>query len=110
MKPVEQSNSSRSRNWWKTAFLMEIAVGAGGEVQWSCARNRTAQHQRIDAGDQLGRDEPWSWSGCCMPITLRNKKKSRSRHLALEMKGKVPMSPRCLRGADGRCPVYPQVR
>ena len=27
-----------------------------GEVQWSCARNRTAQHQRIDAGDQLGTD------------------------------------------------------
>ncbi|CAE7853798.1 NLRC3, partial [Symbiodinium sp. KB8] len=64
-----------------------------GEVQWSCARNRTAQHQRIDAGDQVGRDEPWSWSGCCMPITLRNKKKSRFRHLALELKGKVPMSP-----------------
>ncbi|CAE7879451.1 NLRC3, partial [Symbiodinium sp. KB8] len=37
-----------------------------GEVQWSCARNRTAQHQRIDAGDQVGGDE---------------------------LKGKVPMSP-----------------
>ena len=37
-----------------------------GEVQWSCARNRTAQHQRIDAGDQSGTDE---------------------------LKGKVPMSP-----------------
>ena len=37
-----------------------------GEVQWSCARNRTAQHQRIDAGDQVGTDE---------------------------LKGKVPMSP-----------------
>ena len=37
-----------------------------GEVQWSCARNRTVQHQRIDAGDQVGTDE---------------------------LKGKVPMSP-----------------
>ncbi|CAE7207215.1 NLRC3, partial [Symbiodinium necroappetens] len=37
-----------------------------GEVQWSCARNRTAQHQRIDPGDHLGTDE---------------------------LKGRVPMSP-----------------